>query len=86
MTPEPRRSPLRIRHPFFRRLQWNPFVVAVPLAVLGYTTDLNGFPVGRPRRSSPSGSGCRRSTWRAGTGWLDSLYSDEAEPTRDVEA
>jgi hypothetical protein len=34
-------------HPFIRRLGWNPFIVAVPLAYLGYTAYLKGFPVGR---------------------------------------
>ncbi len=38
---------LRIRHPFLRRLLWNPLVVGIPLAYFGYTAYLRDFPVGR---------------------------------------
>ncbi len=36
-----------MRHPFLRRLAWNPLLVAVFLAYLGYSAYLHGFPVGR---------------------------------------
>jgi hypothetical protein len=38
---------MQTRHPFLRRLAWNPFNVAVPFAYLAYTTYLLGFPVAR---------------------------------------
>jgi hypothetical protein len=38
---------LQNRHPFLRRLSWNPLIVAVPLVYLGYTAYRGGFPAGR---------------------------------------
>lgn len=38
---------MRLHHPFFRRLSWNPFVVAVLFGYLAYTAYVAGFPVGR---------------------------------------
>ena len=38
---------MRISHPLHRRLLWNPFLVAIPLAYLAYTAYALGFPIFR---------------------------------------
>ena len=79
---------MRVLHPLLRRLQWNPFVVAAPLAFLGYTAYLNGFPIGRTTGAVfvALWFGLSAFDMASGHRWLDWLYSDETEPTRDVEA
>ncbi|MFT4711244.1 MAG: hypothetical protein ACJAZ8_002269 [Planctomycetota bacterium] len=42
---KPPRVPLE--HSLFRRLQWNPFLVAIPLQYMWYSTFLRGFPLPR---------------------------------------
>jgi hypothetical protein len=73
---------LLVRHPLTRRLLWNPLVVAIPLAYLGYTAYLAGFPAGRTAGATFVGLWFGLSAFDAVSGhrWLDWLYSDEAEP------
>jgi hypothetical protein len=85
LKPEPRSTALRIRHPFFRRFQWNPMVVAVPLFYLTYTAYLRGFPAARTASAAFVGLWFGLSVFDAVTGhrWLDLLYSDEDESIED---
>lgn len=79
---ESRRPSSQVRHPFTRRLLWNPLVVAVPLAYLGYTAYLSGLPTVRTAGAAFVGLWFALSVFDAVSGhrWLDWLYSDEAEP------
>ena len=73
---------MRVRHPLTRRLLWNPLVVAVLLAYLGYTAYLSGFPAGRTAGAAFVGLWFGLSAFDAASGhrWLDWLYSGAAEP------
>lgn len=69
------------RHPFLRRLNWNPLVVAIPLAYLGYTTYQLGFPFGRTAGAAFVALWFGLSVFDALSGHrlLDWLYADEAK-------
>lgn len=73
---------MRVRHPLLRRLQWHPVLVAVPLAYLGYTAYLAGFPLGRTAGAAFVAFWFALSAFDLASGhrWLDWLYSEEAEP------
>lgn len=76
---------MRSPHPFLRRLAWNPLIVAVPLAYLGYTAYLSGFPVGRTAGAAFVALWFGLSAFDALSGHrlLDWLYSDENETGGD---
>lgn len=72
---------MRARHPILRRLQWNPLLVVIPLAYLGCTAYLAGFPLWRTAAAVFVGLWFGLSVFDAASGhrWLDWLYSEEAE-------
>ena len=76
---------MRIRHSFFRRLQWNPLVVAIPLAFLSYTAYLHSFSLGRTAGAAFVAFWFGLSVYDALSGHrlLDWLYSDDGEPAED---
>ena len=76
---------MRIRHPFFRRLHWSPFVVAFPLAYLACTAYLGGFPVGRTAGAGFVALWFALSVYDAVTGHrlLDWLYCEASAAPED---
>jgi hypothetical protein len=70
------------RHPLQLRLTWNPLVVAVPLAFLGYTAYLADFPTWRTAGAAFVALWFGLSVYDALSGHrlLDWLYPDENEP------
>jgi hypothetical protein len=70
---------MKPRHPFLRRVGWNPAIVAMPFAYLAYTTYLAGFPVPRTIGAAFVGLWFGLSVFDFATRHrlLDWLYSDE---------
>ena len=73
---------MRVRHPFLRRLKWNPLVVAFPFTYLAYTAYLLGFPAARTAGAAFVGFWFGLSAYDAVSRhrWLDWLYSEDAGP------
>src|SRR5271166_5968755 len=68
------------RHRLIRRLNWNPFVVAVPLAYLAYSAYTSGFPLWRTAAASVVGLwfGMSVFDWVSKHRLLDWMYPDVA--------
>jgi hypothetical protein len=71
-------SALRIQHPLYRRLLWNPFLVALPFAYLAYSAYTFGFPIGRTGAAGFVAFWFALSVYDSVTGHrlLDWMYSD----------
>lgn len=67
----------------FRRLQWNPLLVAIPVGYLCFTTYIQGFPFGRTAAAAFMVVWFGLSVYNTISGhkWLDWLYSDDDEPS-----
>ncbi len=76
----------RMRHPFLRRLMWNPLLVAIPLAYSVTATYLNGFPVWRIAvvGSVALWFGLSAYDWITGHRWLDWVYSEDGVPNHSA--
>jgi hypothetical protein len=85
---ESRRLKLRVRHPFLRRLAWNPLVVGVLFVYMWCTAYFAEFPLWRTAGTAFIGFwfGLSAHDTVSGHRWLDWLYSDEAEPPGDEES